>query len=521
MKTFIQKNREFWSNFSAQDTTQKILIEEPSIPMIINANAIFSVILNQAKSLTPVGLSWDLELLKSYTLTAETISISELSWLDRKKILLVAIWKFIMAYITKDILSFSYDGVKYGDIVYDTYLSQEKVGTIRNINKKILFLIYRCIRRHEAIRKTLSKDNFKAVLVSHQIGISSGVMLRTAIRYGYNGYLRAGHYQSTLQCFERLDEVYDYEYKPFPADIDKIIAKLGPDFDKRYNLAFNKQLSGKGSKDALYAFSQDNKYYTDRDSFTSDFGLDPMKKNVFVMLHALNDHPHSHFRWMIFKDYYDWFIETLKFAKKNDEVNWIFKQHPSIKFYHTKDVSFDSLFSDCPKNVIYINENKQVDTRSLLCCADLIITCTGSAGFELPAMGRIPSVTAGDNFYTGLGFTLEPKTKEKYFEILNNAQNIERLTPEQQKRAQAAYMHIYEFSRVNISACSIASLDEEKSRDQQSWYWNKVIESHEIHKDIIKWQICTYIREVTKPTFKRLNGLQNYQIEPEVPNYAK
>lgn len=512
MKDFIQRNRDFWAKFPAQRTTQKILIEAPSIPAITHANAIFAVILNQAKSFTPVWLfnrDLDIEFFKSHVPTAEYVTLPKLSRFSRLRLFFIAIWKFMVMFFTKDILSFSYDSVKYGDIVYDSYLASEKLATIKKIDIKLCFIIYACINRHENIRRVLSNDAFEAVLVSHQVGIHSGVMLRTALRYGYKGYLRAGHYQSTLQCFEKLDDVYDYEYKPSPEDVDVVIATRGPNFDTIYNAVFDKQVSGKGSKDGLYAFSKDNKYYPDRDSFNQDYGLDPKKKNVFVMLHAFNDHPHSHYRWMIFKDYYDWFIETLRFASKNDKVNWIFKQHPSIKFYTTKDVDFDSLFSDTPENIVYINENDQIDTRSLVYCADVVITCSGSAGFELPAMAGISSVTAGDNFYTDLGFTLEPETKEQYFGILGDLHNIERLSQEQQKRAQAAYIYIYEFSRVNMSGCPVLSLEEEKDRNMNSWYWGKVSNLYDTREEIIMNELRNYIAEVAKPEFKRLCTLKN------------
>lgn len=514
---FVEHNREFWSFFSAKDSNKKLLVEEPSsIPMIVHGNSIFSLILNQAKSLTPVWIcnsDENIEMLKSYVPTAEFVSIPKASWLDRIKMKFAAIWKFMLMYITKDILSFSYDGVRYGDLVYDTYLTQEEVATIRKVDRRILQIIYACIRRHESIRRVLGSGDFEAVLVSHQVRIRSGVMLRAAIRFGYKGYLRVGHHQAALQCFDKLDEIYDYEYKPFPADIDLIIAALGTKFDKVYKLVFDRQVSGKGDKDGMYAFSPQNKYYQDRESFVSDFGLDPDKKIVFVMLHAFNDYPHSHFGWMMFRDYYDWFIETLKFARENDQVNWVFKQHPTIKLYTTKDVQLDSLFSSVPLHIIYIDENNQIDTRSLIHCSDLVVTCLGSAGFELPAMAAIPSLTAANSLYTGLGFALEPRTREEYFEILSNAQNIQRLTAQQQKRAQAAYMHIYEFSRVNVSACPIATAEQEKDKNQKSWYYDKVIDLYRNCGDTIKEQVNSYIAEVTKPGFKRLNSLRNYSSE--------
>lgn len=513
-RAFVQRNRDFWLSFPVRNTDRKVLIEEPMVSYITHPNAIFAVILNQAKSLTPVWLyshAEDIELLKSYVPTAEYVSLRKPSWLCRLRMVFSAIEKFLVMYRTRDVLSFSYDGVKYGDIVYDSYLWQQQVATVKKIDINVLRLIYSCIWRHECVRRLLSSDNFEAVLVSHQVGINSGVMLRTALHYGYKGYLRAGHEQSTLQCFERLDEVYDYEYKPFPEDIDAINATLGPEFDRVYSLVFNEQVSDEDSADGRYAFSPDNKYYSDRKSFVCDFGLDGKKRNVFVMLHAFNDHPHSHFRWMIFRDYYDWFVQTLSFARTFSKVNWIFKQHPSIKFYTTKDVSFGSLFSNTPKNIVYISENNQIDTRSLVYCADSVITCEGSAGFELPAMAGIPSVTASDTFYSGLGFALEPRTKKQYFEILSDVHNIDRLTPEQQKKAKTAYMHIYEFSRVRMSACPALSLEDQNDSNVNNWYWKKVEELYDTCGEVIKDEIRSYIDEVAKPGFKRLNSLPDYR----------
>lgn len=509
-KEFIQRNHSFWSSFPAKKNGHKILIEKPSRQNITHVNAVFTVILNQAKSFTPV---WHIdgeyiEMFKSYVPTAEYIKYPHI-FFDIFRIIAISIWKFLVMLKT-DILAFSYDGVKYGDIIYDTYLEHEKVATIKKVDIKMLYIIYTCIKRHEYFKNMLENDAFDAVLVSHQVNIYSGVILRTALRYGYKGYLLTGVQNSTLHCFEKLDEIYDYPNKPLPEDVDTIIQKLGPKFDFVYESVVNEHVSGKVTKDALNAFSKDNVYYKDRNSFNRDYGLDPNKKNVFIMLHAFTDHPHSHFKWMLFKDYYDWFINTLDFANQNKQVNWIFKQHPSIKNYPTKDVSFDLLFSDVSKNIVYISEKKQIDTRSLNYCADLVVTCIGSAGFELPAIAGIPSVTAGDNFYTDLGFAIEPKTKNEYFSILSNAHNIERLTPEQQKRAQAAYIHIYNLSYVKTSACPIFSSGGKNDGNPYIQNYEQIYETYQLNNKTIKKELNNYIAEVAKPDFKRLNSMEDY-----------
>ena len=509
---FTKINKKFWSRFKTKDSGQKLLIEEPGRMTILHANAIFAMIINQAKGYVPVWLcrnnKEEHQLLKSYFQNVEILTTKKKWLLKKAYAIIVAFFKFIKIFLSKDILGFYYDKVKYGDIVYDAYLFENKVATIKKIDFKIFKIISKCIFRHIKIKNILQNGNYAGVLVSHAIGISSGVMLRSALRYGYQGYLRCGHHEAALQRFEKLNEVYNHTDKSYSSDIDQIITQLGSDFKKTFLKVLKKQVSGKGSKDGLIAFSKKNKYYTNRTSFNNDYGLDQNKKNVFIMLHAFNDHPHSHFRWMIFKDYYDWFVKTLEFTKKNNKVNWIFKQHPSVKWYPAKDVNFKKLFFKCFDNIVYIDENKQIDTRSLIHCADLVVTCLGSVGFELPAMGAIPSVIAGDNFYTKLGFTLEPKTKKEYFEILDKANKIEKLTTNAQKKAQAAYIYIHQLSQVNISICPILSFSQKKNKNINSWYWKEVAKLYQEKKNIFLHEIKNYIKDISKSDFKKLTGFK-------------
>lgn len=509
MQRFIKINKELWSDFTFRQNGKKILFEEDNLAPISHANAVFSIILNQAEGLTPVWLTageGNLTYFKSYVPCAQMTSLPKRGFFPKIRMLFVSAYKFIGLWRRQNILSFSYDGVKYGDILYDTYLTKYKLGTIKRINLKLIPIIYSCICRHQDILKILRSDDFQAVLVSHQIGVYPGVMLRVALRYGYDGYLRAGHHQSTLQRFKEVDQVYDYEYKPFPSDIESMLRLEKSALEIKYNAVREKQTAGAGDKDGLYAYSAMNKFYADRDSFMADYQLDPKKKNVFIMMHALNDYPHSHFRWMIFKDFYDWLLQTLDFAKEYSEVNWIFKQHPSIRFYPVKDVDFAGIFSGCQKHIRYISEATQIDTRSLVYCTDLVITCLGSAGFELPAMGGIPSLTAGETFYSGLGFTHEPRSREEYFEKLKSLpQILKPLTPDQQLRSKAAYVYIYDLSRVDLACCPVLSLEQEKASNLNQWYWTEVMKLYGRHRTLLKGQIKEYIRCVSEPGFMRLS----------------
>jgi hypothetical protein len=507
MDEFIRKNKAFWSQFETKHGEKKLLIEEPGRVMITHANAVFSIMINQAKGYIPVWLCGkgceERKLILSYCPEAKIITTKK--WpLIKIYSLLVAFIKYLKIFLTKDILGFHYDGIKYGDIVYDDYLFENNVATIRKIDLKILKIIAKCIFRHIKIKKTLNSGNYFGVLVSHLIGISSGVMARCALRYGYHVYVRTGHHRSRLQLLKGVENSYDYPLTAHPDDVDKIITQAGSNLEEIFQKTLEEEIIGKGNANSVNAFSKNISFYDNRIAFNYDYHLDPNKKNVFIMLHIFNDHPHSHFRWMLFKDYYDWMVQTLNFAKTNNKVNWIFKQHPSIKNYVTKGVDFNELFKDLPQNITYIDENKQINTQSLIYCADLIVTCLGSAGFELPAMKAIPSLVAGDNPYIGLGFALEPKTKKEYFQILENADKIDKIKPEAQKRAQAAFIYIYKISNVNMSVCPILSQAEEKDKNIRQRYWNMVCSQYTTKKDVILKELNQCIQEISKPKFKRL-----------------
>jgi hypothetical protein len=505
---FIKENTEFWSKIPSKNDGGKLLIEETDHPMATHVLSIFSIILNQAEGYTPVwmcGKRTRKELIKSYRANANFISPQKLSALEKIKIISLSLKEFFLLLKNKNILSFTYDGIYYGDFLYDAYLLKKQIATIKKINFDFFYILLEHLNRHEIVKKTIQNGSYSAVLVSHPIGLRSGVLLRVAKKMGLKVYQSSGDNRACLILCDKSEKDKAYPYKLTNQLIDELISIPDKKFNDLYDVIYEIHTSGKLTPGARYAFSKKFKYYFERGSFNQDFGLNPKLKNIFVMLHAFTDYPHSHFDWMLFNDYFDWFIQTLEFAKMNPHVNWIFKQHPANKLYPTKDVSYEKIFSVCPKNVIYIDEENNIDTRSLVHVADLIITCLGSAGYELPAMGGIPSMTAGENPYYNVGFVIEPKTQAEYFSILKNANSIERLGKEKIKRARAAYLFMNYLSKVDFSAVPIIVNEDLHRKDIDTWFWHKVSEQYANEKEKIYCEIIDYINQVKKPGFSRLS----------------
>jgi hypothetical protein len=495
---------------------QKLLIEEPSIPILNNSNAFFAKLICAAKGYKPVLL---LSKKNNYNNFFYSLHLEEyekhISRLPKIKTYLLSKYVWLVSYIKcftlffgKSIIELTYSNIKYGDLIYDQYLVEYEQATIKKIDSRLAKIIYQCIFRHHIVLSAIKKTKAKAVLVSQQVSIKTGVMLRVAIKHGLEGYLRAGHHESTLQKFTKLEEIYDYEYKPSPKELEKLIKKLGKKINKKYINTLAYQVSGKGTKEGLDAYNANNKYYKSKKQFSNKYKLNNQKANVFVMLHALNDHPHSHFGKMLFKDYYDWMMTTLAIAKQNNKVNWIFKQHPSVYYYSTKDVDYHKIFSNLPKNIRYIDEKNQIDTRSLKHCADLVATCAGSAGFELPALGGIPSIVGGKNHYSGLGIAYEPKNKTQYTQyLLNICKKPPKLSSKIISRARATYIFIYDTSRFPVHYCPQVTMSDEKSANQDEWYHRAVNKQKKLFNKEIKSEISTYIKLIRQKNFYKLTKL--------------
>ena len=59
------------------------------------------------------------------------------------------------------------------------------------------------------------------------------------------------------------------------------------------------------------------------------------------------------------------------------------------------------------------------NNKSIITCADTIITCVGTSGLEFSCYG-IPAILEGQNHYTGYGICDEPSSIQEYRELLNN-----------------------------------------------------------------------------------------------------
>lgn len=154
----------------------------------------------------------------------------------------------------------------------------------------------------------------------------------------------------------------------------------------------------------------------------------------------------------LFEDFGDWFVQTVRAACENPNVNWIIKMHPANLWKRARE-KVHSEFSevmlirkeigDLPDHVKLLYPNTDISTWSLFELTDYGVTVRGTIGMELPCLGK-PVFTAGTGRYSGLGFTIDSTSKEEYLEKLAKIQEFPSLSAEEtllaKKHAYAVFL---------------------------------------------------------------------------------
>ncbi|MBN8555161.1 MAG: hypothetical protein J0L93_06940 [Deltaproteobacteria bacterium] len=166
--------------------------------------------------------------------------------------------------------------------------------------------------------------------------------------------------------------------------------------------------------------------------------LNPTKKVATVFSHVLWD-ANLFYGVDLFEDYGDWFIQTVKAANNNCDINWIIKLHPANLFKRAQDKRSGELsemilirkyIGELKPHVKLVFPDTDISTKSLFEITDYGITVRGTVGIELPCFGKLV-LTAGTGRYSGLGFTKDFESQEKYIEALLEIQNLEPMSEKQ------------------------------------------------------------------------------------------
>ena len=132
-------------------------------------------------------------------------------------------------------------------------------------------------------------------------------------------------------------------------------------------------------------------------------------------------------------------------------------------------INFEKAINDLEKKYDHIRwYPENFNPASLIKFTDVAITSHGTVGVEYPSFG-IPSINAEKSGYTGLGFTLEPKNRIEYKNLLKKAHQINKLSKQRIEKAKV-FLFIRNILLKNKLSDMLPTKTYKKINEKEFWY---------------------------------------------------
>jgi hypothetical protein len=437
LNKFVKLNKSKWPN--VRDSKNKILIEGfLSLPNHLIGVATIARAIYDVKKYEPIFLiSKDSEesaeikkIFKSYGLKKYiTLRRGVFNIILLLKAFISTLKVYINNYNLDDFVGYELNNIIIGDLVYDSYIRRNnRYSNIKlwsfSFFKELLFAHIKFYLYNRLIKNY----DFKYIVLGHRVYAEYGILARIAIKNNSKVIICR---LTNVRCYHNYNEIFTNESKPSKELLDyitdkKLYRKVEKYLEKRF-------LGNLEQHDVINAYKNKKSY--SREELCKELNLDPSYPIVFIMPHAFSDAPHSN-RNMLFRDYYQWFIETIKYVNNIENINWVVKPHPSSYMYN-EEGEVEQMLKKLKLDYIYLAPS-DLSTASIFDIAKTIITACGTVGIEAACMGIRP-IIAGKAPYSGFGITYEPKNKSEYFSILKKIYSVVPLNKQEMKIAKAIF----------------------------------------------------------------------------------
>lgn len=220
-----------------------------------------------------------------------------------------------------DLLSYEFEGVKIGDLIYDTYLKRFKKPTV-NINDERLYqLVTEAISIHRKFSALIDENHIKVIYLTHSAYIFYGVIARVALCKGAQVYL----FGNSRTGDSRELHLNDWHQLPGVDNRLKHFEALSASEMRKYTDVAKEILRSRfsGKIDQLISYMKVQPY----SEINADEEPAVLDKTLILYLHDFFDSPHV-YGDMLFPDFYEWIIFVAAWSRKNG-IKLLLKKHPN------------------------------------------------------------------------------------------------------------------------------------------------------------------------------------------------
>jgi len=341
-----------------------------------------------------------------------------------------------------DLVDLHYEGLKIGDLVYDSYLRYHVEPTVILDDPRLREIILKALMVYVATTNYLTAKKVVGFITDdysyHECGIITRVMVRAQVpvhlvSFGPDYFLYRLHREPGA------DEQNSRLHWPYP-EYRELFRSMPEEQQIRRRekgrLHLEKKLAGEPDR---FTLGSNTAFGESSGKLFADTG----KSRVLVLMHDFFDAPHG-FRWMLFPDFYEWACFLFERASETP-FEWYVKPHPAswdparAQLNENNRNTFQKLQERFPK-ITFLppsTSNRQIVKEGI----NAMFTMYGTAGHEFARMG-IPVVNAGDNRHIAYDFNHHPKTVEEYADLIARADRLT-ITPKPDDFAEYVYMNYF------------------------------------------------------------------------------
>jgi hypothetical protein len=312
------------------------------------------------------------------------------------------------------ILNLHLENVHIGDLVYDSYLKIHRKATIDVDDKHFLIFLEKSILYFYYWHNFFRKKRVKAIVVSQSV-YNSSIPIRIGIKFNCKCIVGSPFWIFSLS---KKMKFYHNHYLYYKKYFSKLTSKEKINGLHIVKKRLKKYFNGEVSLPHKATYLAKSTYNKNKNSDLIFNKKDNNKIKVLICSHAFSDAPHSR-GFHFYEDYYKWLIAVLEISD-NTNYDWYLKLHPqNLDFADNTHDIIKNLIRTKFKKIILI-DSKVSHHEIIKLGISFVLTCNGSVSAEYPYF-NVASINASlSNPHLHFSFSISPKNKKYYEQILNN-----------------------------------------------------------------------------------------------------
>lgn len=343
---------------------------------------------------------------------------------------------------TKDqLVNFKNDGISIGRAVYDTYMRSCSSVTVDLDSPRLQEILEETLLIQNVTQRYFLNNDVSYVILGHAVYANWQIVSEIAVKHGAEVLVTANSRVAPVHWVNRNLGLQVFDHSMYKSIFDSFSKDEQEQKRIKGKKLIDKRLSGVIDDGINYMRVSP---YGD---FENSFKLDANKRhNIVFMLHAFSDSPHI-YKTMVFPDFYEWIVESLKYIEENDlstKYNIYIKPHPNGFTHESRTVMMLLELFSFVKLIPSSFNNKFLLSNPRL----TVVSVHGTVSAEF-ASRKIPVILCGDNPTSSFSFAFEAKTKREYFELIERAEKL--VVSEVQKKEVYEFLYMSNYHHTSIS----------------------------------------------------------------------